>query len=96
MGSNLIKCKRVTKEDYEKVMPTFPPSEIYNGSDYLPDYFHMLIDMPNNEMYAAVFGDTFVGFTLMTIVDEGKSIVTRAGRVSKEYACKGILGIMLK
>ncbi|VDI70568.1 Hypothetical predicted protein [Mytilus galloprovincialis] len=59
MDSSLIRCKRVTKEDYEKVMAIFPPLEIYNGGDYLPDYFHMLIDMPNNEMYAAVIGDTF-------------------------------------
>ncbi|VDI70569.1 Hypothetical predicted protein [Mytilus galloprovincialis] len=96
MDSSLIRCKRVTKEDYEKVMAIFPPLEIYNGGDYLPDYFHMLIDMPNNEMYAAVIGDTFVGFTLMTTVDDGRSVVTRAGRVSKEYAGKGIAGIMLK
>ncbi|XP_052086604.1 uncharacterized protein LOC127723927 [Mytilus californianus] len=96
MDSNLIRCKRVTKEDYEKVMAIFPPSEIYNGGDSLPDYFHMLIDLPNNEMYAAVIGDKFVGFTLMTTVDDGRSIVTRAVRVSKEYAGKGIAGIMLK
>ncbi|CAC5390063.1 HISAT [Mytilus coruscus] len=96
MDSNLIRCKRVTKEDYEKVMAIFPPSEIYNGGDSLPDYFHMLIDMPNNEMYAAVIGDKFVGFTLMTTVDDGRSIVTRLVRVSKEYAGKGIAGIMLK
>ncbi|CAG2213596.1 unnamed protein product [Mytilus edulis] len=95
MIRNLIRCKRVTKEDYEKVMAIFPPSEIYNGGDYLPDYFHVLIDMPNNEMYAAVIGDKFVGFTLMTTVDDRRSIVTRAGRVSKEYAGKGIAGMML-
>ncbi|XP_063405690.1 uncharacterized protein LOC134689649 isoform X2 [Mytilus trossulus] len=67
MIRNLIRCKRVTKEDYEKVMAIFPPSEIYNG-----------------------------GFSLMTTVDDGRSIVTRAGRISKEYAGQGIGGIMLK
>ena len=41
-------------------MAIYPSSEIYNGGDYLPDYFDMLIDMPNNEMYAAVIGDKFV------------------------------------
>ncbi|CAC5422674.1 unnamed protein product [Mytilus coruscus] len=34
--------------------------------------------------------------TLMTTADDGKSVVTRAVRVSKEYAGKGIAGIMLK
>ncbi|CAC5426655.1 unnamed protein product [Mytilus coruscus] len=36
-----------------------------------------------------------VGFTLITTVDDGRSVVTRAVRVSKEYACKGIARIML-
>ncbi|XP_063405962.1 histidine N-acetyltransferase-like [Mytilus trossulus] len=96
MNSSLIRCQRVTKEDYEKVMAIYPSSEIAYGGDYLPDYFHMLIDMPNNEMYAAVIEDKFVGFTLMTTVDDGESVVTRAVRVSKEYAGQGIAGIMLK
>ncbi|XP_052086196.1 histidine N-acetyltransferase-like isoform X1 [Mytilus californianus] len=96
MDNNLVRCKRVTKEDYEKVMAIFPPSEIYNGGDYLPDEFHMLIDMPNNEMYAAVIGDKYVGFGLFTTVDDGKSVINRAGRVSKEYAGKGINRIMIK
>ncbi|XP_071141867.1 histidine N-acetyltransferase-like [Mytilus edulis] len=94
MDNSLIRCKRVTKEDYEKVMAIIPPSDIYNGGDYLPDYFHMLIDMPNNEMYAAVIGDKFVGFTLKTTIDNGRNVVTRAVRVSKKYAGKGIAGIM--
>ncbi|XP_052086205.1 histidine N-acetyltransferase-like [Mytilus californianus] len=96
MDNSLIRCERVTKEDYEKVMAILPPSEIYNGGDYLPDYFHLLIDMPNNEMYAAVIGDKFVGFALKTTIDDGRSVVTRAVRVSKEYAGKGIAGIMSK
>ncbi|VDI28753.1 Hypothetical predicted protein, partial [Mytilus galloprovincialis] len=96
MDNSLIRCKRVTKEDYEKVMAIRPPSDIYNGGDYLPDYFHILIDMPNNEMYAAVIEDKFVGFTLMTTVDDVRSVVTRAVRVSKENDGKGIAGIMLK
>ena len=60
MDNSLIRCKRVKKEDYKKMMAIIPPSEIYNGGDYLPDYFHVLIDMQNNEMYAAVIGDKFV------------------------------------
>lgn len=41
-------------------MAIFPPPYIYNGDDYLPDYFHMLIEMPNNETYADVIGDRFI------------------------------------
>ncbi|VDI15257.1 Hypothetical predicted protein [Mytilus galloprovincialis] len=88
--------KRVTTEDYDRVMAILPPAEIYHGGDYLPDYFHLLLEMPNTEMYAAVDGDKFVGFSFMSIVDDGKTIVARGGRISKEYSGKGLVGTMSK
>ncbi|XP_052086204.1 histidine N-acetyltransferase-like [Mytilus californianus] len=96
MDHQEIGIKRVTTEDYERVMAILPPDEIYHGGDYLPDYFHMLLEMPNIEMYAAVAGDKFVGFSFMSIVDDGKTVVPRGGRVSKEYSGKGLVGLMSK
>ncbi|XP_063405807.1 uncharacterized protein LOC134689765 [Mytilus trossulus] len=46
-----------------------------------------------DESITVFMGDRFI---LMTTVDDGRSVVTRAGRVSKEYAGKGIAGTMLK
>lgn len=60
MDEQEIKIVRVTTSDYNKVMDIFPPSEIYEGTDYLPDYFHLLFDMPNVEAYAVVADDKFV------------------------------------
>jgi hypothetical protein len=45
MDEQEIKIVRVTTNDYCKVMDIFPPSEIYEGTDYLADYFHLLFDM---------------------------------------------------
>jgi hypothetical protein len=44
MDEQEIKIVRVTTSDYNKVMDIFPPSEIYEGTDYLPDYFHLLLE----------------------------------------------------
>jgi hypothetical protein len=60
MDEQKIKIVRVTTSDYNKVMDIFPSSEIYEGTDYLPDYFHLLLDMPNVEAYAVVADDKFV------------------------------------
>jgi hypothetical protein len=59
MDEQEIKIVRVTTSDYNKVMDIFPPSEIYEGTDYLPDYFHLLLDMSNVEAYAVVADDKF-------------------------------------
>ena len=67
---------RVEEEDYDRVMAIRPPSEIYCGADYLPDYFHKLLKMSNVEMYAALVDDVFVSslfvkltFCLLHIVE---------------------------
>jgi hypothetical protein len=54
------KIRRVTGDDFDSVMDIIPTSQIYFGVDYLPDYFHMLLKMPNVEAYATIIGDKFV------------------------------------
>lgn len=72
--------RRVTGDDFHSVMDIIPTDQIYFGVDYLPDYFHMLLNMPNVEAYATIIGDKFVSFELFTIVDDGKTVVSRACR----------------
>jgi hypothetical protein len=48
MDEQEIKIVRVTTSDYNKVMDICPPSEIYEGTDYLPDYFRQEI-IPKEE-----------------------------------------------
>ncbi|XP_071125466.1 histidine N-acetyltransferase-like [Mytilus edulis] len=96
MSNQSIKIVRVTKDDYDKVCAITPPGQIYSGTDYLPDYFHMLLDMPNVEAYAAVVNGKFASFVLSFVVDNGGTVVTRAGRTNKEYAGMGLLDMLIR
>lgn len=96
MSNRSIKVVRVTKDDYEKVCAITPPGQIYSGTDYLPDYFHMLLDMPNVEAYAAVVDGKFASFFLSSVVDNGRTVITRAGRTNKEYAGMGLQDILMR
>ena len=96
MDEQEIKIVRVTTSDYNKVMDIFPPSEIYEGTDYLPDYFHLLLDMSNVEAYAVVADDKFVSFALFMVVDDGKTVIVRSGRTRKGYTDHGYMGMLFE
>jgi hypothetical protein len=55
-----LTVKRVTSEDYDKVMAIRGPEDVYNGHDYLPSYFNSLIDSSNVMAFVVVHGDEFV------------------------------------
>ncbi|VDI46700.1 Hypothetical predicted protein [Mytilus galloprovincialis] len=94
MSNRSINIVRVTKDDYDKVCAIIPPDEIYSGTDYLPDYFHMLLDMPNVEAYAAVVDGKFASFYLCSVVDNGRTVINRAARTNKGYAGMGLQPIL--
>ena len=54
------KNRRVTGDDFDSAMDIIPTAQINSGVDYLPDYFLMLLNLPNIEAYATIIGDTFV------------------------------------
>lgn len=85
MSKQDVKVQRVTQADYDKVMSISPEGDIYSGTDYLRDYFKMLIDMPSIEAYAVVIDGIFRSFVAMMIVDDGKTVVPRAGRTHKDF-----------
>lgn len=58
---------RVSEQHYDKVMSIANPGEIYNGTDYLPDTFHILINNPNNKAYALEIGDKFVSIAIFSL-----------------------------
>jgi hypothetical protein len=62
------KIRRVTGDDFDSVMDILPNAQIYSGGDYLPDYFHMLLKMPNVEAYATIIGDKFVSKIQRTVL----------------------------
>ncbi|XP_063399138.1 probable N-acetyltransferase 16 isoform X2 [Mytilus trossulus] len=80
--------RRVTDADYDDVMSI--RSSVYDGYDYLPFQFKSLINHPDNEGYATILNGKFVAFCLVSKVDGGETMVTRAGRINKQFEGHGI------
>ncbi|XP_052074144.1 histidine N-acetyltransferase-like [Mytilus californianus] len=81
---------RVKVEDYYKVLSIRSPKDVYEGYDYLPDRFHKLISSSSTEGYAASIDNKFVAFQIVNLLDDGRTVLKKAGRVAKEYEGTGI------
>ncbi|CAC5368773.1 unnamed protein product [Mytilus coruscus] len=86
--SDRREVRRVTEADYDDVMSI--RSSVYDGYDYLPFQFKSLINHPDNEGYATILNGQFVAFCIISKVDGGETMVTRAGRVNKQFEGHGI------
>ncbi|KAL9958119.1 hypothetical protein ACROYT_G035090 [Oculina patagonica] len=63
---------------------------IYDGHDYLPFRYHTWIKMENVAVMLAYNGEKLVGLLLRTVVDDGKTVIGRAGRTLRELRGQGI------
>ncbi|XP_052064133.1 uncharacterized protein LOC127704221 isoform X2 [Mytilus californianus] len=86
--SDKTKIKRVSSTDYDDVMSI--RSAVHGGFDYLPFTFKSLITQSHNKGYATLINGKFVAFCMVSKVDGGETIVTRASRVSKRYEGRGL------
>lgn len=82
--------RRATIEDYDAVISILPGKD-YDG-DYLPDYFHMLMNNPCYKAYVYILDGKITGFQGVYLVDDGITGVMRSGRVRKDTQGKGVLG----
>lgn len=57
--------RKATAADYEGVLGILPPSEVMGGADYVPDYYHSIIEQPNNLAYVALADSKIVRLFLM-------------------------------
>lgn len=80
--------RRVSEADYEDVMSI--RSAVYGGFDYLPFTFKSHLRQSHNEGYATIINGKFVAFCMVSKVDGGETIVTRASRVKKQYEGRGL------
>ncbi|VDI27801.1 Hypothetical predicted protein [Mytilus galloprovincialis] len=85
-----ITFQRVKVDDYYKVLSIRSPDDVYEGYDYLPDRFHKLISSSSIEGYAASIDNKLVAFQLVNLLDDGRTVLTQAGRVDKEYEGTGL------
>ncbi|OWF38846.1 histidine N-acetyltransferase-like [Mizuhopecten yessoensis] len=81
-----INFRRVTSSDYDDVIAI--RRGIYFGWDYLASRFHSM--METHQGYVAMDGDKMVGFSFITTVDDGETLLTRASRVHEDYEGKGV------
>ncbi|CAC5360280.1 unnamed protein product [Mytilus coruscus] len=70
------------------------PEDVYEGYDYLPDRFHKLISSSSTEGYAASIDNKFVAFQIVNLLDDGRTVLKKAGRVAKEYEGTGIYKVL--
>lgn len=52
--------RKVTLEDYQKILSIRDAVDIHQGNDYLPNYFKAMMTSPENEAFSAVINEQFV------------------------------------
>ena len=91
MAQNLtIRLARST--DYDQVVKL--SKGIYDGHDYLPPRYHTWITIENLHVMLACSGNKLASLVACSIIDEGKTVVTRAGRTSPEFRGQGIFKLL--
>ncbi|VDI07377.1 negative elongation factor C/D, partial [Mytilus galloprovincialis] len=88
IDSDKTEIKRVSLADYDDVISI--RSAVHGGFDYLPYKFKSLITQSHNEGYATIINGKFVAFCIVSKVDGGATVVTRASRVHKQYEGLGL------
>ncbi|KAL9958121.1 hypothetical protein ACROYT_G035092 [Oculina patagonica] len=69
---------------------------IYDGHDYLPFRYHAWMKMDKMDVMLAYFGEKLVGLAACSIVDDGRTVIRRAGRILPEFRGRGVSRSLLK
>ena len=64
---------------------------IYNGHDYLPFSFHQRLQRENLAVFLAFSGDNLVGLQAYFVVDDGRTLIRRAERITAELRGRGLV-----
>lgn len=74
--------------DFDKILTL--SEGIYDGDDYVPARYHTWMAMKNLHVMLAFSGDKLVSLVAGSVIDEGKTLVTRARRTLPELQGQGI------
>ncbi|XP_078603201.1 putative N-acetyltransferase 16 [Branchiostoma floridae x Branchiostoma japonicum] len=74
--------------DYDAVMRI--SEGIYDGTDYLPAFFHSYIDDPDVTVFLAVTGDQVVGLRACRFTERGTVFLVKAARVAPDWRGQGV------
>lgn len=80
--------------DFDEILKL--SEEVYAGHDYLPLRFHTWMNMENLDVMLAFSGEKLVSLVACSVVDDGKTHVTRAARTLREFRGRGIYRQLLQ
>ncbi|XP_078373886.1 histidine N-acetyltransferase-like [Oculina patagonica] len=74
--------------DFDKILKV--SEGLYNGHDYVPVRFHKWMKMQDLAVLLSYSGENPVGLLVCSVVDEGRTFVSRAARVVAEFRGQGV------
>lgn len=83
-----LTCRLARSNDFDDILTL--SQGIYNGHDYVPVRFHTWMKMENSAVTLSYAGKKPAGLLVCSVVDEGRSFVSRAARVSPEFRGQGV------
>ena len=83
-----LTCRLARSNDFDDILTL--SEGIYNGHDYVPVRFQTWMKMENSAVMLSYADKKPAGLLVCTVVDEGRSFVSRAARVSPEFRGQGV------
>ena len=83
-----LQCRLAESSDFDDVVKL--SEGLYNGYDFLPVVYHKWLKKENVAMMLLYAGKSLIGLQAGCIVDEGKTLVWRAGRVAHNLEGQGL------
>ncbi|KAL9958122.1 hypothetical protein ACROYT_G035093 [Oculina patagonica] len=77
-----------TPSDFDEILKL--SEGIYDGLDYLPFRYHKWMNMDNLAVMLAYCGEKLVGLIACSIVDQGRTALSRAARTLAEFRGRGV------
>lgn len=83
-----LTCRLARLNDFDDILTL--SEGIYNGHDYVPVRFHTWMKMENSAVMLSYSGENPAGLLVRSVVDEGRTFVSRAARVLPEFRGQGV------
>ena len=83
-----ITFRLARSNDFDEILKV--SEGIYNGDDYVPAKFHTWMKMQDLAVMLSYSGEKPVGLLVCSVVDEGRTFVSRAARVVPEFRGQGV------
>ena len=88
MDAVALTLRPADADDFDEIVKL--SEGIYAGHDYLPLIFHQWLQRDNIVIILAHCGARLVGLEAYFVVDDGRTLIHRAGRVHPDYRGQGI------